>query len=397
MCNCRGGHVQLRGMCPEKKIPWTQVAEPYPRGLCRMLAAALCTSVGWAKPDKLNVAQCARCASARIGEASNPGPRPRRGAQRFSLEEVQTVSASTLAVQARMLNQFLTWCSTTTGDAEFEAVFHKVPSFLPCCLRSYGDLMFQSGGSLFNLRHLLLAAQRWCPGAKPFMQTAWNMVERWELQAPVVHRTPMPESLLKAMCVVAWHRRWFSWVGVTLLAFYGAGRLGEVPYCRRSDLVLPDDLGESGHVVFLQLRRFKSLRRVAARVQHMKIADVTAVKVITKIFKLLPYDSALFNQNAYQYRKRWDLLMSDFEIPKDSGLTPGGLRGGAAVYHYKQGKPIGDLLWLMRLRSQITLESYLQEVAAMNALATLPASSRTLIKDVAATFSFLPLAAPDQG
>ena len=207
----------------------------------------------------------------------------------------------------------------------------------------------------------------------------------------------MPEMLLKAMCCLAWHRKWYSWVGVTLLAFYGAGRLGEVLACKRSDLVLPDDLCDDAHVAFLRLRRFKSLRRVAARVQHMKIEDVTAVKIIVKIFNLLPSDSMLFNQNGYQYRKKWGILLEDFSIDATAGLTPGGLRGGAAVLLYKQGRPISDLLWLMRLRSQVTLESYLQEVAALNALAGLTPSVRTLIKDVAATFSLLSRAAPPQG
>jgi hypothetical protein len=57
--------------------------------------------------------------------------------------------------------------------------------------------------------------------------------------------------------------------------------------------------------------------------------------------------------------------------------------------HYKQGRPIADLLWLMRLRSQVTLESYLQEVAAMNALADLPEGARVFLKDTASVFPCL--------
>ena len=57
--------------------------------------------------------------------------------------------------------------------------------------------------------------------------------------------------------------------------------------------------------------------------------------------------------------------------------------------HYKNGRPIADLLWLMRLRSQTTLESYLQEVAALNALSLLTPTSREFIKDVALTFKLL--------
>lgn len=103
----------------------------------------------------------------------------------------------------------------------------------------------------------------------------------------------------------------------------------------------------------------------------MKIEDATAVKISTKIFNWLPFDTLLFSQSSYQYHKKWHILLKDFSIDASSGLTPGGLRGGAAVLHYKQGRAIADLFWMMRLRSQITLESYLQEVAALNAQATL--------------------------
>ena len=103
-----------------------------------------------------------------------------------------------------------------------------MPIVLAQCLRAYGDFLFQTGGSLFNLRHVMLAAQRICPAAKPFMQVAWEIVERWELQCPVTHRPPVPEILMKALCALAWHRQWFSWVG--------AVRLGEVIACKRSDL-----------------------------------------------------------------------------------------------------------------------------------------------------------------
>ena len=139
------------------------------------------------------------------------------------------------------------------------------------------------------------------------------------------------------------------------------------------------------------------MRSVASRVQHMKIEDATAVKISTKIFNWLPFDTLLFSQSSYQYHKNWHILLKDFSIDASSGLTPGGLRGGAAVLHYKQGRAIADLLWMMRLRSQITLESYLQEVAALNAQATLTPSVRTLIKDVAATFPLLSRVAPPQG
>ena len=116
----------------------------------------------------------------------------------------------------------------------------------------------------------------------------------------------------------------------------------------------------------------------------MKIEDATAVKISTKIFNWLPFDTLLFSQSSYQYHKKWHILLKDFSIDASSGLTPGGLRGGAAVLHYKQGRAIADLLWMMRLRSQITLESYLQEVIASTVISELRPEARQNVKCAAA-------------
>ena len=119
----------------------------------------------------------------------------------------------------------------------------------------------------------------------------------------------------------------------------------------------------------------------------MKVSNARASTILSKIFGQLPLDAPLFNASAYQYR--WNLLLEMLGIPKELGLTPGGLRGGAAVYHYKNGRPIADLLWLSRLRSQTTLESYLQEVGALNVFATLSAETRASVRSTAASFAFL--------
>ena len=125
--------------------------------------------------------------------------------------------------------------------------------------------------------------------------------------------------------------------------------------------------------MFLQLHQFKALGRQQARVQHMKITDPTAVK-------LLP---------PGVYRARWDALLKALEIPSRSRLTPECLRAGAALCAYRAGRPINDILWLTRLRNQQTLESYLQEVAATTALRSLPGNVRSRLLQLATLFEHL--------
>ncbi len=389
-CSCAQKHQQLRGTHPIRKIPWTLVAQPYPRGFSRMLALALNIGAGWCAAEKLNVGRCCRANTLRIGEATNPGPATRRPEVRGSLEEVQLVRPETMRMEAKLLNEFLGWCSQKITSCECGALFDVVPSFLGSALRTYADLMYQKGGALSNLRHLLLAVQRWKPACKPYLQEAWNMVARWELQVPVVHRTPIPEALVRAMCSLAWFYGWYSWVGTTILAFYGAGRLGEVIRCCREDLMLAADLLEArDRPCFLKLRSFKSLHRQPARILHMKVNDPVACKILHKVFVQMPLEQLLFAATHYQYRKRWNILLSVLEVGDAARLTPGGLRGGAAVHHYRAGRSINDVMWLLRLRNQQTLESYIQEVAALNTMAKFSPRTRSLISHFSNIFPFL--------
>jgi hypothetical protein len=301
---------------------------------------------------------------------------------------------ATLALEARLLTAFKTWCEREVKSISLDALLDKLPELLPFLLRRYGDLLFQSGGALSNLRHLVLAAQRWRPLARPYMQPCWELVARWEAQQPVTHRTPVPEALLKALCTIGWLRGWFAWTIATAVSFYGGARVGEVLRCSREDLLLPCDLAEDGvQPVFVRLRHFKSKFRNPAQVQHLRIEDRTTCLLLHKVFKNLDKAEPLFNTTPYQFRKRWNLLLSALEVPADALLTPGGLRGGFAVWSYRRGVAVQNIMWTMRLRSQVTLESYLQETASLNALLGMTLDARRALNAAAKVFPLLPAAA----
>ena len=393
LCTCGAPHHQLRGYSRVHKKSWTAVAEPYPRGLCRLLSIALCAKAGWCDQRRLNVAGCARLKNLRPGEAQNPGPARRRGQSlptRNTLEELPGILPNTLMMESKLLREFLRWCESSLRSTSPSLVFDRVPGFLGAALRSYGDLSFQNHGSLANFRHLILACQRWKPGCRPYTATAWELVKRWEIQEPVTHRPPTPESVVLAMCSVAWNHGWYEWVGVTLISFYGAGRLGETIRCRRADLIMPADTCEDGvNAIFLQLRTFKSMFRQPARIQHMKVSNNVAVKVISRIYLNYGPLDKLFAGSHSQYRRRWDFLLQVFQISSKLRLTPGGLRGGSAVAAYRAGRSIVDIQWSLRLRSISTLESYLQETGTLTVFMEFSALTRSLLRDAAKFFRFL--------
>ena len=83
------------------------------------------------------------------------------------------------------------------------------------------------------------------------------------------------------------------------------------------------------------------------------------------------------------YRRRWGKLIAAFQIPAELELTPGSLRAGGAVHSYHTNMPIGDIMWKMRLKQQSTLESYLQETAALSTVHKVEKSALSKIKSCA--------------
>ena len=98
-------------------------------------------------------------------------------------------------------------------------------------------------------------------------------------------------------------------------------------------------------------------------------------------------ETLLFPYSAHTFRRRWDEVLKVLGVPGDLGLTPGCIRGGAAVHAYQSGVPVHDLPWRMRIQHVATLQHYLQEMAAESVLGKLPTSSRESIKISASMLS----------
>ena len=390
LCHNDHTHLVLRGMSKVHRRPWTAVAEPYPKGLCNLVASAAIKACGW-NQGKLAIAACAKAGGNRIGEASNPGPRRKRDPRMGRLSDMPIQGAATLALGSREWELFLKWSSKYLPDDAVET-FLAVPLFLVHALKHYGDLQYQAGSSLSYFRHLLLEAQRRVPNAKQCMSVAWDYATRWQNQEPTIHRQPLPLPILRAMVSIAWMLGWRRWVGVTLLAFFGIGRVGEVIRCTRKQLLLPSDVLDCDcKDAFLVLYVSKTMFRQPAKIQHMKVTDRYVVQLLSIVFAGYDDSTLLFFGGAGVYRRRWDYLLRVLHIPMKISLTPGGLRGGGAVHAYRSNVDLPSLLWRMRIRHAATLEAYLQETAALTALSDLPHGAVERVR-VAADF-FLHLGA----
>ena len=150
-----------------------------------------------------------------------------------------------------------------------------------------------------------------------------------------------------------------------------------------------DDMMHESSAAFLLLRSSKTSYRQAARVQHLKISNNYVVNLLRRIYLDADSDEDLFAGSAQIFRRRWDYLLQMLDVKHCPGVTPGGLCGGGAVAFYRKGGSVSELLWAMRLKQIATLESYLQEVAALSFLKELSSPSLASIRAAASLFPHL--------
>ncbi len=389
---CLGGHTHqlLRGRSAEHRTSWTRVAQPYPKGVCRALArslyrAAFLFQVPPSPPNRqrLDHASCARCTHARIGEATNPGPRRSHAPRLGALYDVPLVEPKTKALQTKVWRDFESWLLTLlTPGAHSSAM--ACPALLAQLLEEYGNVLYQRGAALYAYRHLVVVVQQSIPAIKAVSGPCWEMINKWEVIEPPDHRTPLPLSLFRAMMSTALIWRWERFASILGLAFYGIARPGEPLRETRSSLLLPSDLLETeSTVAYLKIRTPKTRRRGGGRIQHLTVSDAPFVLFLERVFRTAPRDEMLFGGSPSSFRRRWDTVLRALGVGPGTGLTPGGIRGGGCVAAFQRGIDLPRILWLMRIRHLCTLENYLQEVSASSVVPDLPEFSRLRIKAAA--------------
>ena len=391
LCNCGRPHVKLRGYSREHKMSWTKAAEGYPPRLAGFLASAVAESLKpIARRRPLDPASCARASSRRIGEAKNPGPRPRLGVNEpADLEGIALIRPATQLLQRRVHERFLRWLSTEL-EVGCMLSLERHPRLQLHFIRAFGNWLYQQGEPIYLFRHLVVYLQQMYPTERQTISGAWELLTKWESIRPINHKPPLPKLVLDSFIAIGLLWGWERWCAITLLAFHGATRTGEPLQARRSDLVLPEDSGIGRDICFLRINAPKPGRRGRGRVQHARIADQLAVKLAQRVFGPLQPNDLLYPASASSYRRRWNRLLEELQIGSELRLTPGCVRGGGAVFLYHNEVAVMDILWRMRLRHLGTLEHYLQEVGAMNFVQQL--SKETKLKVTAAS-SMLPFIA----
>ena len=375
-------------------MAWTKAAQVYPRRLCHWISSALLIDTGNLPGRvRLDINSLAKQSPGRIGEAKNPGPRRARSLpSRRNADDLQRallVEPATELLASRVWLQFKTWCLLDLSEENFET-FSAMPVLLAELVEVFGLHLFESGSSLYLLRRLITAIQRWNPSFRSHLGRCWQLVARWESLEPVSHRIPLPLVVFRAMVSVAVLWGWKRFAGVMILTFVGICRPGEPLNAIRRDLLLPRDLVvEDPNTCYLCIRSPKGRKRGIGRIQHIKITEGCYTRFLDKVFGRLNPDIPLFFGSPGTFRRRWDAILGALSIPLKIGLTPASMRAGGAVHSYRKDEEIAKLLWKMRLKNIETLQHYLQELGAISLFLELPRRSQLKVEQTAQLFSLL--------
>lgn len=389
---CKGDHQHrlLRGRCRQAKQSWTRVAQAYPRGVARSIAYFQCLSVGAIEDRPFQPGLCAKAGGMRIGEAAHPGPRrPAHPPRSGLLANVPLVEAKTRVLQSKVWLGFSNWLASRLSPAAMESALSQ-PALLVLLLQEYGNCLYEEGRALYLYRHLVVLVQQSFQHAKPFMGPAWSMIAKWEKLEPTAHRCPVPEAIFRAVISVSLCWGWRYFAAIVGITFLGITRPSEALFAVRKNLVLPEDrLEPTSTTAYLKIVKAKTSGRGNARIQHASFDDAKFVSFLETIFRGWSANRRLNACSSSAFRRRWDAVLESLEVPANCGLTPGGLRGGGCVTAYQRGCEIHRLMWRMRLRHQVTLENYLQEVTASTLVASLPSRSRRRIYGASSLYDIL--------
>jgi hypothetical protein len=247
---------------------------------------------------------------------------------------------------------------------------------------AFGQELYASEEPYYKFIYLITGLQHRFPCLKRNLAISWDLAKLWQIIEPTIHRVPVPEEVMLAMFSNAVLRGWYVFAALLGIMFYGTFRPIEVVGSLRANLILPVDiLKNSFEVLFLRVLKPKSGLRGGAREQYGSVRVPWLIEFVHEVFNSLSPQGNLWPHHPRYFNTKWTKLLALLDIPK--GLfTPGGVRGGGAVWHFQTFRDIHRLLWDMRLQNQTTLEHYLQEVAVGTSLTKLSAESRKRVANL---------------
>ena len=250
-------------------------------------------------------------------------------------------------------------------------------------LKSFGIFVHDCGLPRYIYTHAITGVQHKFREHATCLGPAWAVDRQWAQQEPSENRVVMPKALVRAVFSVAVPWGWVDWAAEFLSSVSGMLRPIEIRGSFRKSLALPRDRLEKDGDAFLKIPDPKG-RRFWRR-QHARFSEQRIVKYLDAVWGTLPPDEPLSVYSAYQYRIRWDAILSFLDVPHkgSNGVTPASTRGTGATIFYIDTEDLSRTMWRGRWARQGSAEAYLQEAAGSRVLAQLEPAQRQLVTTLA--------------
>ena len=321
-----------------------------------------------------------------------PGEGPRRqqlplaSRRPVDLGAERALLPGTVRRRTRLLLLLRFWLRDFFGISDLVQFLREDGRVVARYLAAYGQLCYDRGVALGDFVETINAVVDQERGLRRHLDQAWDAVRSWQLLLPSGNRRPTPLPLMLAMVSLALHWHWVDMAALVLVSFVAMLRPAEALALTRADVLLPSDLLDSGHTVYVRVNLPK-MRRLTARREHVRVDDPWIAFLLTAWFRhLLPeqrlLDAGSPRRTAHEYRQMHDALVSFFGVPPvdGTGITPASHRGGGATWFFQATGNLELTRWRGRWQQNRTLEVYLQEVAAASLLPELSPDARRRVQ-----------------
>jgi len=183
---------------------------------------------------------------------------------------------------------------------------------------------------------------------------------------------PCPLASMKAIvvCMLSW--TWLDLAVLVLVGFFCLLRPAEYWQLSFEHFVWPETHDE-GEVIYVAVPFHKASTR-GPRTTHVRLDIPIVVSLLKKMRPAWPHSGRIFAGSPSSFRRRLQqVLVKVTGRPKL--ILPSSLRPGGASYFYRAwNEDVARLQWRGRWASALVLRHYIQEVAAVQLLKTLPSA-----------------------
>ena len=338
----------------------------------RLALLLLCCS-GWGSLSKVSAVSFSH------------GDRVRKAArQGIQLEGGRKVTEATSFTREALLTRFSQWLAG--NEISLESMIQAKPVDVEAVnewLVNYGKWLFSEGKPFFHFSETINAVVASRPSLRRSMQLAWDLAFMWGSHEPPEHHQAMPAQVLIALVCVAWTWGWKVEAAILALSWGALLRIGEVLQAYRSDLVLPEDVGNTVSYALLRILEPKTRFRTA-RHQAGKLEQADLVQIVTIGFRSLDRHQKLWAWSGQTLRNRFEKLLKRLHLPTLPHQTPkplslASLRPGGATWLIGETESPETVRRKGRWQSFRTMDIYLQEVSATTYLNDISAEAKDVI------------------